>query len=77
MQLTIDIDTSNNKAQAFINFIKTLDFIKIKEREYPEEYDLTEKQINTLEERKQKHINKESESYSWDEIKEELRDSSK
>jgi hypothetical protein len=29
MALTFSIDTSNNKAEAFISFIKTLDFIKI------------------------------------------------
>jgi len=29
MRFTIDIDTSNNKALAFINYIRTLDFIKI------------------------------------------------
>lgn len=54
-----------------------MDFIKIKEKDSPEEYTLTKKQINILEERKQRHINKKSDSYSWDEIKEELRDSSK
>ena len=76
MLITIEIDTSSNKAQAFIDFIKTIDFIKIKDRESPEEYALTKKQINILEERKQRHINKESKSYSWDEITEELRNSS-
>ena len=29
MRFTIDIDTSNNKALALINYIRTLDFIKI------------------------------------------------
>jgi len=29
MRFTIDIDTSNNKALALINYIWTLDFIKI------------------------------------------------
>ncbi len=29
MTLSINIDTSNSKAEAFINFIKTLDFVDI------------------------------------------------
>jgi len=77
MLITIEIDASSNKAQAFIDFIKTMDFIKIKDKESPEEYALTKKQISMLEERKQRHINKTSKSYSWDEIKEELKSSSK
>ena len=77
MIITIDIDTTNKKARAFIDFIKTLDFIKIKEKEDPSAYELTQQQINILEERKQRHIKKESKSYSWDEIKDELSDSSK
>ena len=70
IQLTLDIDTNNNKAQAFVDFIKTLDFIKIKEE--PREYSLSEEQIQILEERKQKHLNKESKSNKWPEIKDEL-----
>jgi hypothetical protein len=31
MKLTIDIDLSNNKALALLNYIKTLDFINIEE----------------------------------------------
>lgn len=33
MALTFSIDTSNEKAKAFIDFIKTLDFIKIHDDE--------------------------------------------
>ena len=77
MLITLEIDTNSKKAQAFIDFIKTIDFIEIKEQENPKDYALNEKQINILEERKQKHVDKKSESYSWEEIKEELRDSSK
>ena len=77
MLITLEIDTNSNKAQAFIDFIKTIDFIEIKEEENPGEYALSKKQINLLKERKQRHIDKKSKSYSWEEIKEELRDSSK
>ncbi len=76
MLLTLDIDLSNKKAQAFIDFVQTIDFIKIKEKEHPEAYTLTEKQLNVLEERKQRHISKKSKSFSWEEIQEELRSSS-
>ena len=31
MKLTIKIDLSNNKAIALLNYIKTLDFIKVEE----------------------------------------------
>jgi hypothetical protein len=31
MKLTINIDLSNNKAIALLNYIKTLDFIKVEE----------------------------------------------
>ena len=43
-----------------------MDFIKIKDKESPEDYSLTKKQINMLEERKQRHINKTSKFYSWE-----------
>ena len=73
MLLTLDIDLSNKKAQAFIDFIQTIDFIKIKDEKDADVYALSEKQINVLEERKQRHISKKSKSYSWKEIQEELR----
>lgn len=69
MILTINIDTNSNKAQAF------LDFIKIKEQDNTEAYALIDEQIQILEERKQRHINKKSKSYSWSEIKDVLKSS--
>lgn len=77
IQLTLDIDTHNYKAKAFVDFIKTLDFITIKDKNKISDYSLSAKQIQTLKERKQKHLNKESKSYSWPEIKEELINSAK
>lgn len=73
MLLTLDIDLSNKKAQAFIDFVQTIDFIKIKDEKDADVYALSEEQINVLEERKQRHISKKSKSYSWEEIQEELR----
>lgn len=77
MEFTVDIDITNNKALAFINYIRTLDFISIKEKEKLAEYSLTNQQIEILEDRKEKHKNNESKSYSWDEIKEELKKTTK
>ena len=76
MLLTLDIDLSNKKAQAFIDFVQTIDFIEIRDKGHSEDYALTEKQMNVLEERKQRHISKKSKSFSWEEIQEELRASS-
>ena len=72
MLLTISIDTSNYKAQAFIDFIKTLDFIKIDEND-EEAFDLSAGQKSILDDRKQKHLKQESKSYHWEDIKSELR----
>ena len=77
MILTIDIDITNKKALALINYIKTLDFISIKEKEYTPEYSLTSEQVEIIEDRRQKHINNESKSHNWNDIKKELRSSSK
>ncbi|MEA3495099.1 MAG: addiction module protein [Bacteroidota bacterium] len=77
MQFTINIDTSNNKAQAFIDFIKTLDFIKIGEKDSINSFTLSDEQKNILDERENKHLNNESQSFSWNEVKDSLRNSSK
>ncbi len=71
MILTLDIDISDNKALELIKYIKSLDFISIKEN--TPEYTLTNEQIEILENRKQSHVAEESISYSWDSIKEELK----
>jgi hypothetical protein len=77
MQLTINIDTSSIKAQAFIDFIKTLDYIKITENVYEESFVLTDGQKSILDERKQRHLKKESKSYIWGDVMYELRNSPK
>lgn len=75
MKLTIKIE--NKKARAFVDFIKTLEFIQIIEEDAKVEYELNQDQIEMLEERKQKHLSNESKSYDWDDIQNELRDNSK
>lgn len=77
MRLTIDIDITNNKSLALINYIRTFDFISIKEKEPTPYLSLTSEQIKILEDRKQKHIDNESKSYSWNDIKKEIRNSSR
>ncbi|NOX48409.1 MAG: hypothetical protein GXO89_15670 [Chlorobi bacterium] len=59
-------EAKNNKAQAFI------DFIKIKDKNETREYSLSEEQVQILAERKEKHLNNESKSLKWIEIKEDL-----
>ena len=63
IQLTLSIDTNSNKAQAFI---------KIKDENDTKKFSLSHEQIQMLEERKQKHLDKESKSFNWPEIKEGL-----
>ncbi len=73
MIITIDIDITNSKALALLNYIRTLDFIKIKEKEVVEEYELNSEQINIINERRKKHFSGESKSFSWEEVKKELK----
>lgn len=73
MRLTIDIDITNNKALALLNYIRTLEFININEKDNITEHALTDEQTNMLNERKQKHLSGESKSFSWSDIKKELK----
>ena len=75
MLLTLNLEIDNLKAQAFLDFIKTLDFVKIKEKDDSSDFVLTNEHISLLDERKQNHINNMSKSYSWNEIQDELRNS--
>ncbi len=73
MRLTIDIDITNNKALALLNYIRTLEFISISEKDNITEHALTDEQTDMLNERKQKHLSGESKSFSWNDIKKELK----
>ena len=77
MILTLNIDTSSNQAQAFIDFIKTLDFIKIDSDNINDVFSLTDEQKKILDQRKLRHQKKESKSFTWEEIESELRNSPK
>lgn len=52
MRITIDIDITNNKALALLNYIRTLDYLNIKEDEDIQEYSLIGEQITVLKDRK-------------------------
>ncbi len=72
MKITIDIDPNNIKALALLEYIRTLDFIKIQEKESSKDYSLSDEQISILEERKDNHLKSSSKSYDWEELKSEL-----
>ncbi len=71
MQLILEIDTSNNKAQEFISLIKTLDFVKVND-ERADEFLLNDSHKTILLNRKESHRNGKSESYSWEDVKNSL-----
>jgi hypothetical protein len=77
MIITLNIDTSSSQAKAFIEFIKTLDFIKIDDKDSDENFALSVKQKKILDQRKQKHLTHESKSFQWEDIKKELSKTSK
>lgn len=72
MRLTIDLDTSNSQALALLNYIKSLDFVFIREKDEDSNVTLTNEQITLVKNRKKKHKNGESKSFSWEDIKKEL-----
>ena len=73
MILTLDLDINNYKVQTFLDFIKTLDFIKIKEDEKFEDFILKDGHIKILDERKHNYVTEKSKTYSWTEVKDEIR----
>jgi len=70
MILTLNIDTESSKGKAFLEFIKTLDFVTV---ETADEFVLTDEQTQILNERKENHINKISKSYTWEEVQEKIK----
>lgn len=73
MKVILDIDVSNGKALALLNYIRTLDFIKIQEKDSDtDEYSLSDDQIQVLEQRKEYHTKNKSKSHNWEDIKEEM-----
>ncbi|MBL4651909.1 MAG: addiction module protein [Flavobacteriales bacterium] len=68
MKVTLDIQDS--KAAAFLNFIKSLDFITVKEESG---FVLSDNHISILEERKADYESGKSQSLSWEEVKDKAR----
>ena len=79
-QILLNIKDSS-KLAFFLEVIKNFDFVSVKkvitsdevEGNTAHEYSLTNEQIRILEDRKQKHINNESSSFDWEDIKQELK----
>lgn len=63
----IQIDDSNSKAKALLDFLKTLEFVKV-DSESSDEFVLTERHIEILEERRANHLSGKSKSHSWEEV---------
>jgi len=66
--ITVHIDDSTSKGRALLEFIRTLDFVKVEK----DEFVLSEEHLKILDERREKHLSGESESYSWDDVKSSL-----
>jgi hypothetical protein len=69
MAITFQInDLTNPKAKAFLDYIKTLDFITVDATEI-QTYVLTDEHLQILEERRDNRLSGKSTSSSWDEVK--------
>ena len=60
--MKITLDVNDNKAAAFINFIKSLDFINVETLDH----DLTQDQMNEVNKRLDKHKNNPSNAIDFD-----------
>ena len=63
---TLKLTVNDIQYQALLNFLKTLDSAKVEENDV---FNLSETQRAILDERKTKHLNGESKSISWEEVK--------
>jgi len=71
----VNISLSFEQILNIISQLPSVEKIKLKKylaEEISKENSLTDQQITILKERKQKHLNGESKSYAWEDIKEEL-----
>ena len=70
MAITFHIDDiSNPKAKAFLEYIKTLEFVII-DRAESQEFTLTEEHLQILNERRTDRLTGNSKTSSWEEVKE-------
>lgn len=66
MAITFHInDLSNPKAKAFLDYIKTLEFV-VFDKEDTSEYVLSQEQLEELNQRRTDRLNGKSKTYSWD-----------
>jgi len=65
-QMVVTIDTDNPKAQAFVEFIKTLEFVHI------EDYALSDEQLSAVNETRAAYLDGEK-TFSQEEVKEHAR----
>ncbi len=63
------IDGTSQKAQALLEFLRTLEFVQ---EETSNEFGLTERHLAILEERRNNRTSGKSKTYSWEEVKESL-----
>ncbi len=61
---TFHVDDSSDKAQALLQFLRTLEFVK----EDKSDFVLTDEHLAILEERRVNHLSGKSKSYTLDEV---------
>lgn len=70
MTHTFHIDTTSAEAKALVDYLRTLDFIQ---EENTSSYKLTEKQIQIVEERREKYISGKDKGSTWEEVTERIK----
>jgi hypothetical protein len=69
MEYTFHIeDSSNPKVKAFLEYIRTLDFVK-EDKIENQEFVLTEEHLEILNERRKDRLEGKSQTHSWEEVK--------
>jgi hypothetical protein len=61
-------DSSNPNVKAFLDYIRTLDFVK-EDTVENQEFVLSKKQLDILNERRNDRLEGNSETHSWEEVK--------
>jgi len=62
---TFHIDDSSDQAQALLDFLRTLEFVKEEENEFV----LTDEHLAILQERRNNRMSGKSQTHSWSEVK--------
>lgn len=69
--MRVVLEINDKLYKTFLNFIQTLDYVKVKE-EHDEVLDLSENQLQLLEERKEFYLKEKSKVVVWEEVKKKL-----